>query len=499
MFRKLYDWTPSSAASPRAEPVLGAISFVESSVFSIPADVLFVPMCLSRPERAMRYALIATVTSVLGGIFGWAIGLWFFDLIAQPVLEFYGRARRLQRAEKRNRRDGDPGHAGHIRTVAPATHGVVLILSGVVAFDLKLFIISAIIARGGFYLLAWLLQHLGRPLPGFIEQPLAVRSGLPLAAALQARADHGSDLLQHPDPRGSGRLGALLLGALAFQYMGVAPCALCIWQRWPHLVAVLLGALGLVAGDGRTSFRGWPCSADLYGHPACSMWASSRNGGKASPAALPGRSAASARRTFLEPCRRCGADVRCDEIPWQMLGVSMAGWNVLASVALAMIWFALAPALSLRQPSRIDPDWPGMFLDREAVGHAGNMVCRSAQARSRTVRPQRRHAIPGASISGWRRNSRNRSSSIAVTLARAPLGRPRSARCTMEQEAHRLEVLIERLGEADDRCAHRADLVHRWAKNSDRFCATWMTSSTMVPKTRQKCLMPAARMRSRPG
>ena len=173
MFRKLYDWTLRQAASPRAEPVLGAISFVESSVFPIPADVLFVPMCLSRPERAMRYALIATVTSVLGGIFGWAIGLWFFDLIAQPVLEFYGKL------DAFNALKSETGETAIL--VMLVTSGlshlppmkVVTILSGVVAFDLKLFIISAIIARGGrFYLLAWLLQRHGQAIPGFIERRL---------------------------------------------------------------------------------------------------------------------------------------------------------------------------------------------------------------------------------------------------------------------------------------------------------------------------------------
>ena len=173
MFRTLYDWTLRQAASPRAEPVLGAISFVESSVFPIPADVLFVPMCLSRPERAMRYALIATVTSVLGGIFGWAIGLWFFDLIAQPVLEFYGKL------DAFNALKSETGETAIL--VMLVTSGlshlppmkVVTILSGVVAFDLKLFIISAIIARGGrFYLLAWLLQRHGQAITGFIERRL---------------------------------------------------------------------------------------------------------------------------------------------------------------------------------------------------------------------------------------------------------------------------------------------------------------------------------------
>lgn len=173
MFRKLYDWTLRQAASPRAEPVLGAISFVESSVFPIPADVIFVPMCLARPERAMRYALIATVTSVLGGIFGWYIGLHLFDLIARPVLEFYGKMAAFD-ALKTSTGEGTillmlvTSGLSHLPPMK-----VVTILSGVVAFDLKLFILSAIVARGGrFYLLAWLLRRYGVAITGFIERRL---------------------------------------------------------------------------------------------------------------------------------------------------------------------------------------------------------------------------------------------------------------------------------------------------------------------------------------
>lgn len=173
MFRALYDWTLRQAGSPRAEPVLGAISFVESSVFPIPADVLFVPMCLSRPERALRYALIATVTSVLGGIFGWVIGLYFFDLIARPVLEFYGK---LAAFESLKAQTGKSAILLMLVTSGLAhlpPMKVVTILSGVVAFDLKLFVLSAIIARGGrFYLLAWLLQRYGVAITGFIERRL---------------------------------------------------------------------------------------------------------------------------------------------------------------------------------------------------------------------------------------------------------------------------------------------------------------------------------------
>ena len=173
MFRKLYDWTLRQAASPRAEPVMGAISFVESSVFPIPADVIFVPMCLARPERAMRYALIATLTSVLGGIFGWVIGLYLFDLVARPVLEFYGKMAAFDALK------GSTGEGTILLMLVTSglSHlppmKVVTILSGVVAFDLKLFILSAIVARGGrFYLLAWLLRRYGVAITGFIERRL---------------------------------------------------------------------------------------------------------------------------------------------------------------------------------------------------------------------------------------------------------------------------------------------------------------------------------------
>ncbi|MFD1808913.1 YqaA family protein [Gemmobacter lanyuensis] len=149
MFRALYDWTIRWAGSRHAEKALGGVSFVESSVFPIPADVLFVPMCLARPEQAMRYALIATVTSVLGGILGWAIGLYAFDLIARPILEFYGKYAAFEALKAQT----GEGAILLMLVTSGLSHlppmKVVTILSGVVAFDLKLFILSAIVARGG--------------------------------------------------------------------------------------------------------------------------------------------------------------------------------------------------------------------------------------------------------------------------------------------------------------------------------------------------------------
>ena len=178
MFRKLYDWTLRWAGSRYAEPAMGVVSFVESSVFPIPADVLFIPMCLSRPDRVWRYALIATITSVLGGVFGWLIGHYAFDLLARPALEFYGK---LAAFETLKAQTGDLAILVMLIT-SGLSHlppmKVVTILSGVVSFDLKWFILSAIVARGGrFYLLAYLLQRYGAQMAGFIERRLALIVG----------------------------------------------------------------------------------------------------------------------------------------------------------------------------------------------------------------------------------------------------------------------------------------------------------------------------------
>ena len=186
MFRKLYNWTLHWAGSRYAEPAMGAVSFVESSFFPIPADVLFVPMCLSRPDRVWRYALIATVTSVLGGVFGWLIGHYAFDLLARPALEFYGK---MGAFEALKTQTGDTAILVMLVT-SGLSHlppmKVVTILSGVVSFDLKWFILSAIVARGGrFYLLAYLLQRYGAAMAGFIERRLAlIVGGLVVVAGL---------------------------------------------------------------------------------------------------------------------------------------------------------------------------------------------------------------------------------------------------------------------------------------------------------------------------
>ncbi len=175
MFRNLYDWTLRWAASRHATKALATVSFTESSVFPIPADVLFVPMVLARPDTAWRLALIATVASVLGGVFGWLIGHYAFDLIARPLLETYGKMDAFDALKNAT----GTGTILLLLVTSGLTHlppmKVVTILSGVVGFDLILFILSAIVARGGrFYLLAWLLKTYGKPMADFVERRFAL-------------------------------------------------------------------------------------------------------------------------------------------------------------------------------------------------------------------------------------------------------------------------------------------------------------------------------------
>lgn len=134
----------------------------------------------------------------------------------------------------------------------------------------------------------------------------------------------------------------MLLGALAFQYIGgLAPCPLCLWQRWPHLAAVLIGALAI--------WLGWRVLAVLAGLAALTSAAIGvfhvgveqtwwEGLASCSSGSVAGISAAD----LLNPAVDVARVVRCDEIAWQMFGISMAGWNVLISVALALIWFAAA-------------------------------------------------------------------------------------------------------------------------------------------------------------
>ncbi|WP_299478301.1 YqaA family protein [uncultured Roseibium sp.] len=173
MIRRLYDWTLSLAAGPRAPAALGSVSFVESSVFPIPPDILLIPMVIARREKAWWYALLCTITSVAGGVLGYLIGMFLFEQVAQPILSFYGKM------EKFDEFSAVFNHWGwwfvFIAGLTPFPYKVITIASGVAGLSLPIFIVASIVSRGlRFFIVAGLLYFFGPPIKEFIEKRLGL-------------------------------------------------------------------------------------------------------------------------------------------------------------------------------------------------------------------------------------------------------------------------------------------------------------------------------------
>ena len=173
MIRKLYDWTLSLAQSPHALWALAIVAFVESSFFPIPPDVLMIPMILAAPRRAFLIAAVATLASVAGGLFGYLIGWGFFEMIGQPIFDFYGKAEAVD--EFRATFNDYGAWAVLIAGVTPFPFNVITIMSGVTGLSLTVFIVASLIARAlRFFLVAALLWQFGTPIRAFIERRLGL-------------------------------------------------------------------------------------------------------------------------------------------------------------------------------------------------------------------------------------------------------------------------------------------------------------------------------------
>jgi membrane protein YqaA with SNARE-associated domain len=178
MLRRLYDWTLSLASRPAAPYALGAVSFAESSFFPVPPDVMFVPMALARPDRVWSYALIMTVTSVLGGIFGYAIGALLYDSVGQWLFRIYGLT---EGAETFRAGFAKYGHwVILLKGLTPIPYKLVTITSGFAGYDLFWFTVLSILTRGArFFVLAALLGRFGPAIKAVLDRHLnAVLGGL---------------------------------------------------------------------------------------------------------------------------------------------------------------------------------------------------------------------------------------------------------------------------------------------------------------------------------
>jgi len=183
MIRSLYDRVIRLARHRHALPAMGAVSFMESSFFPIPPDVMLVPMVLANREKAFQIALVCTVCSVLGGLLGYAIGYYFFETIGEWLVKTYG----LQSGLTAFRTGFDEYGTWIIliKGLTPIPYKLVTIASGAAHFDLFTFVWASILTRGArFFLVAALLWKYGEPIRTFIEKRLTLLTWLFLIALI---------------------------------------------------------------------------------------------------------------------------------------------------------------------------------------------------------------------------------------------------------------------------------------------------------------------------
>lgn len=173
MIRRLYEWVLSLARHRNANWALAGISFVESSVFPVPPDVLLIPMVLADRRKWIFLALICTIASVLGGLLGYLIGAFLFDQVAEPILNFYGYMDKYDRFREIFSSWG--WWFVFIAGLTPFPYKVITISSGVAGLSLPVFLLASLVSRGiRFAVVSALLYAFGEPIRIFIEKRLGL-------------------------------------------------------------------------------------------------------------------------------------------------------------------------------------------------------------------------------------------------------------------------------------------------------------------------------------
>lgn len=173
MFQTLYKKCLELAAHKSSNFYLGLVSFIESSFFPIPPDAMIIPMVIAKKKEYLKIFLIASIFSVLGGIFGYLIGYLFFDL-AMYVIEFYGYQDKVENL-KLNMSQGS-GFLSWLSILflagfTPLPYKAFTISSGLIAFNLPIFIIVSLISRSlRFFIVAYLSYKFGELFTEFMEK-----------------------------------------------------------------------------------------------------------------------------------------------------------------------------------------------------------------------------------------------------------------------------------------------------------------------------------------
>jgi membrane protein YqaA with SNARE-associated domain len=183
MLRRLYNAVIGLAERPTAIGWLFAIAFAEASFFPIPPDALMIPMALAQPKKALQFALVATIGSVMGGALGYYIGFALLDRLAQPILNFYHYHDAFAKFQAKFAEYGI--WIVLIKGLTPIPYKIVTIAAGAAAFSFPLFMAASLVTRGArFFLEAVLLRKFGEPARGFIEARLGLVTGLVAAGII---------------------------------------------------------------------------------------------------------------------------------------------------------------------------------------------------------------------------------------------------------------------------------------------------------------------------
>jgi len=171
MLRSVYDRCIAAAGTPHAAWLMGAISFAESSIFPIPPDAMLIPMLLARPDKAWFYATLCTLTSVAGGLLGYAIGAVLYDSLGHWLIQIYGYGDKVEAFREAYARYGT--WIILLKGVTPIPYKIVTITSGFAGYNVVLFVVFSFVARGmRFYLTAFLLSRYGMRARVIIEKRL---------------------------------------------------------------------------------------------------------------------------------------------------------------------------------------------------------------------------------------------------------------------------------------------------------------------------------------
>jgi len=169
LIRKLYDWVLQWASTPYALPVLFIVSFVESSFFPIPPDILLIAMVVAAPAGWFRFALVCSIGSVLGGVFGYLIGYQFMEIIGNRIVEFYHFQEKWDKIgllyDKYN------AWAVAAAGFSPLPYKVFTLAAGAFEINFLTFVLASAVSRAArFFLVAALIYKFGPPFKILIEK-----------------------------------------------------------------------------------------------------------------------------------------------------------------------------------------------------------------------------------------------------------------------------------------------------------------------------------------